>query len=438
MPEQKYMGANEFAEKFYKISSAAWNASSWFRGMSNSEVLYKVITGQMQMPLTLNDDNLKFTEEERALYDQIKMAKSDQSPEAQNFLRYAEVLAVISTSRVTIPELYALIQMVNNGILNSKSAYMYLRDAYRLVTHNNSDLNNAAGPIIIALLQSPQLSIQDLEDIAVNYIKLPQEVRQQLLDSMLKKLADLVEEFVQELSGVPNPETVNLIQGFSTFIADFAIIVRGGYSAKSREYATLTELAEQVRHDYTPEKLYGMGPDFIQKHQESLEHAAAAAKSELQSVRGQISEKDARIAELERQLHERDQELNTLRTENRSQNDELHQLKSDLQRMQAEYEKQIDEIKRGFEQDKAKTDAEQERLMKILEMKIGMIKAYLISFDKTKRPSLTRGNDLTQIGESFKVAMYGNPTDPESYNWIKDMETMLAKRKTEQMQHVRI
>ena len=62
-----------------------------------------------------------------------------------------------------------------------------------------------------------------------------------------------------------------------------------------------------------------------------------------------------------------------------------------------------------------------------------------MSFDEKKGQTFNRGRDLAELGEFLKTAMYGDPKDPEkSYNWIKEMETMIAKRKTEQMQGAKI
>ena len=100
-----------------------------------------------------------------------------------------------------------------------------------------------------------------------------------------------------------------------------------------------------------------------------------------------------------------------------------------------ELEAQIAELNKASTQN----SAEQEHFMKILEIKIGAIKTFLMSFDEKKGQTFNRGRDLAELGEFLKTAMYGDPKDPEkSYNWIKEMETMIAKRKTEQMQGARI
>lgn len=414
MPEQtKYMDLNTFLENWLSIDHGYdIRMIAGFLLVHNNELYNRKNHGKIEQHFAnraKQDLNSLYTGQAKEITDQLVKAIEDPSPEATDFLDILQKFtAFYSYKPLTDMEVSEYAQVQVNVI--SRGRIKDPMHAYMLLSKMESN-NRLGSKLLLDVLHlkvtNPNATLNDVYEYArlvANHQESPffagavEELMSMLNDHMTR----IDERITAELNkDVPDKDNIvklrtDQLLHITQCISD--IMSKQEYPVtKLRE---MSELRTLLASKYDINKILDVEQgNYVQQFETRASLKVAEAEEKLKDAEKIQSDLDAamkKITELEAQIAE----LNKASTQN---------------------------------------SAEQERFMKILEMKIGAIKTFLKAFDEKKGQTFNRGRDLAGLGEFLKTAMYGDPKDPEnSYNWIEETEAMIAKLKAKQMQGVRI
>lgn len=410
--QTEYMDLNTFLEKWFSTDKdydrriiADLLVEQW-NTMYNRRNSIGVNSWKVD-PYLLKDfqdihDNL-YTEQGKEIMVQFINAMKDTSPEATDFLKMLENLTPFY-AREKIPDSlidqYAQMQVniISRGkVKDPKHAYMLLDK----IQQNNRVTNKIFLDALHLKVMNPNATLDDLYTYATCianhpesqfYAVAPTELMSMLNDQMVKVDTQITSELDKD---VPNMDNIkNLRTGKLLKIADAVYLIMSRERYPKEQLDEMSELKKLLASKYDMTKILDVEQgNYVQQFETQASLALSQAQSEAESA---------------------------ART------------KSDLEAAQGEikgYQSKIEEL-----QHENKTlKEERTRFLKLLDMKLGIIKTYFLSFNRIKKQLLNRGKDLTEIGEGLESAL--TETDPKTqYNWMKDMEDEIAKMKKQQME----
>ena len=440
--QPEYMNINDFARAFMelmKASRAQTGIPNWPAWLL-ADILDGEYTDFVAIPKERQTDAMRYVGErlaqglkryeeknlyaapsEKIIYPQVARALREYpDPEAKKFINMMRVVASIAKSNID-PVLSGMLlkSIGENGISDPDVQYYYLT-----VLKNKSTNQDIKNEVYYKMATHPNATVKDL--LVYASVCKPDE-----LEGVYARAEQIIDSQIE--GAVPHPERGDFgnpdelkqllqdaIQDLNEILNVMHYRLPDSDRQKLDEKITIRKELLTVKYDLKT-ILDFHGDSYFQDFEQSVSASIAETVQENKQLQDQVAELEKSKTATETELTKAKQQLQ----EERTAQEEASQ----------KYETQIAELNKASTQN----SAEQEHLMKILEIKIGAIKTFLMAFDEKKGQTFNRGRDLAELGEFLKTAMYGDPKDPEkSYNWIKEMETMIAKRKTEQMQGAKI
>lgn len=433
--QSEYMNINDFAGAFMELmeaSQARTGIPNWPAWVL-ADILNGKYTDFVTIPKEKQKDAMQYVGEilaqrlkrdeeknlyaapsEKIIYPQVARALREYpDPEAKKFINMMRIVASIAKSNPD-PVLSGMLlkSMGENGISDPNVQYYYLKFLKNKST--NQDIKNE---VYYKMATHPNATAKDL--LVYASVCKPDE-----LEGVYARAEQIIDSQIE--GAVPHPERGDfgnpgelklLLQDAIQDLNEILNVMhyRLPDSDRQRLDEKITNRKELLTVKYDLKTILEFhGDSYFQGFEQSVSASVAETVQENKQLQDQVAKLEKSKTATETELTKAKQQLQEERTaqEKASQN----------------YETQIAELQK----ENKKLKEERMRFLKLLEMKLGIIRTYFLSFNQIKTQTFNRGRDLAEIGERFESSLTG--TDPQTqYNWVKDMEAEIAEMKRQQM-----